>query len=161
MFCPSLYRWSIGNGCTVTRGVARAALPITWLLPASFSTPAAATSSPGCDDQRSGPADCRQPVVLNGRHIEPRRPLANWSRISFAPRNQRPLRWVATIAISALIIIFLPCDFYLLSFFFFSPNLSGRRLDVYHTWLCDVRVSRRNEAIDVRVSRARSASGRP
>jgi len=29
-------------------------------------------------------------------------------------------------------IIFLPCDF---SFFFFfsSPNLSGRRLDVYHT----------------------------
>ena len=31
-------------------------------------------------------------------------------------------------------IIFLPCDFYLLSFFFFSsPNLSGRRLDVYRT----------------------------
>ena len=33
-------------------------------------------------------------------------------------------------------IIFLPCDFYLLSIFFFfysSPNLSGRRLDVYHT----------------------------
>ena len=35
-------------------------------------------------------------------------------------------------------IIFLPCDFYLcffvLSFFLFSsPNLSGRRLDVYHT----------------------------
>ena len=34
-------------------------------------------------------------------------------------------------------IIFLPCDFYLsfllLSFFFSSPNLSGRRLDVYHT----------------------------
>ena len=31
-------------------------------------------------------------------------------------------------------IIILPCDFYLLSFFFFSsPNLSGRRLDVYHT----------------------------
>ena len=28
-------------------------------------------------------------------------------------------------------IIFLPCDFYLLSFF--SPNLSGHRLDVYHT----------------------------
>jgi len=27
-------------------------------------------------------------------------------------------------------IIFLPCDFYLL---FSSPNLSGRRLDVYHT----------------------------
>ena len=30
-------------------------------------------------------------------------------------------------------IIFLPCDFYLASFFFSSPNLSGRRLDVYHT----------------------------
>ena len=32
-------------------------------------------------------------------------------------------------------IIFLPCDFYLLSIFFFisSPNLSGRRLDVYRT----------------------------
>jgi len=33
-------------------------------------------------------------------------------------------------------IIFLPCDFYISSFFFFfsSPSLSGRRLDVYHTW---------------------------
>ena len=36
-------------------------------------------------------------------------------------------------------IIFLPCDFYLLSiflsifFFYSSPNLSGHRLDVYHT----------------------------
>ena len=32
-------------------------------------------------------------------------------------------------------IIFLPCSFYLLSIFLFfsSPNLSGRRLDVYHT----------------------------
>jgi len=31
-------------------------------------------------------------------------------------------------------IIFLPCDFYLLSSSFFSsPNLGGRRLDVYHT----------------------------
>jgi len=31
-------------------------------------------------------------------------------------------------------IIFLPCDFFLLSSSFFSsPNLSGRRLDVYHT----------------------------
>ena len=33
-------------------------------------------------------------------------------------------------------IIFLPCSFYLSSFFFFlfsSPNLSGRRLHVYHT----------------------------
>jgi len=32
-------------------------------------------------------------------------------------------------------IIFLPCGFFLLSsiFLFSSPNLSGRRLDVYHT----------------------------
>jgi len=31
-------------------------------------------------------------------------------------------------------IIFLPCDFCLSSSFFFSsPNLSGRGLDVYHT----------------------------
>jgi len=33
-------------------------------------------------------------------------------------------------------IIFLPCGFFLLSFFVFffsSPNLSGRRLDVCHT----------------------------
>ena len=29
-------------------------------------------------------------------------------------------------------ILFLPCDFYLLSSFFSLPNLSGRRLDVYH-----------------------------
>jgi len=30
-------------------------------------------------------------------------------------------------------IIFLPCDFFL-SFFYSSPNLSGHRLDVYHTF---------------------------
>ena len=32
-------------------------------------------------------------------------------------------------------IIFLPCNFYLLSIFYLFPlpNLSGRRLDVYHT----------------------------
>jgi len=30
-------------------------------------------------------------------------------------------------------IIFLPCDFFLLSFFLSSPNLSRRRLDVCHT----------------------------
>jgi len=30
-------------------------------------------------------------------------------------------------------IIFLPCGFFLLSFFYSSPNLSGRRLDVCHT----------------------------
>ena len=35
-------------------------------------------------------------------------------------------------------IIFLPCDFYLSSssssIFFSSPNLSGRRVEAYHTW---------------------------
>ena len=31
-------------------------------------------------------------------------------------------------------IIFLPRGFFLSSFFFSSPYLSGRRLDVYHTW---------------------------
>jgi len=30
-------------------------------------------------------------------------------------------------------IIFLPCNFFLPFFFFSSPNLSGHRLDVYHT----------------------------
>jgi len=30
-------------------------------------------------------------------------------------------------------IIFLPCGFFLSSFFLSSPNLSGHRLDVYHT----------------------------
>jgi len=30
-------------------------------------------------------------------------------------------------------IIFLPCNFYFLSSFFSSPNLSGHRLHVYHT----------------------------
>jgi len=31
-------------------------------------------------------------------------------------------------------IIFLPCNFFLSFFLFSSPNLSGRRLDVYHTF---------------------------
>jgi len=32
-------------------------------------------------------------------------------------------------------IIFLPCGFFLSSIFFYSsPNLGGRRLDVCHTW---------------------------
>jgi len=30
-------------------------------------------------------------------------------------------------------IIFLPCGFFLSIFFYSSPNLSGRKLDVYHT----------------------------
>jgi len=39
-------------------------------------------------------------------------------------------------------IIFLPCGFYLSSVFFSSPNLSGRRLDVYHTCTHDVALVR-------------------
>jgi len=35
-------------------------------------------------------------------------------------------------------IIFLSCGFYLSIFFFSSPNLSGRRMDVYHTSTHDV-----------------------
>ena len=36
--------------------------------------------------------------------------------------------------IMAALCLFLTCGFYLLSFFFFSsPNLSGCRLDVYHS----------------------------
>jgi len=44
----------------------------------------------------------------------------------------------------------LPCDFYLLSsiyllsFFYSSPNLSGRRLDVYHTFTHGVALVRMN-----------------
>ena len=36
-------------------------------------------------------------------------------------------------------IIFLPGDFYLSSFFLSLPNLSGRRLDVYHTPTAEIR----------------------
>jgi len=44
--------------------------------------------------------------------------------------------WLWSPYVIGQTIIFLPCDFYLSSSFFFffsSPNLSGRRLDVYHT----------------------------
>ena len=40
------------------------------------------------------------------------------------------------------LIIFLPCGFYLLSFFISSPNLSGRRSNVYHTSTHDVALVR-------------------
>ena len=47
-------------------------------------------------------------------------------------------------------IIFLPCDFYLsfflLLFFLSSPNLSGRRLDVYHTLAHGVALVRISDA---------------
>ena len=43
--------------------------------------------------------------------------------------------FTAALRIADVDIIFLPCGFFFLSSFFFlpSPNLSGRRLDVYHT----------------------------
>ena len=44
--------------------------------------------------------------------------------------------WLWSPYIIGQTIIFLPCSFYILSssfFFYSSPNLSGRRLDVYHT----------------------------
>ena len=41
-------------------------------------------------------------------------------------------RYHAKVICTLCAIIFLPCDFYLLSFFP-SPNLSCRKLDVYHT----------------------------
>jgi len=47
--------------------------------------------------------------------------------------NLCPIVMVALYGIG-LTIIFLPCGFFLSIFLFFSsPNLSGRRLDVYHT----------------------------
>jgi len=39
-------------------------------------------------------------------------------------------------------IIFLPRGFYLLSFFYSSPNISGRKLDVYRTSTHDVALVR-------------------
>jgi len=42
----------------------------------------------------------------------------------------RVLLWPPCVADA--VIIFLPCGFFLL-LFYSSPNLSGRRLDVYHT----------------------------
>ena len=48
------------------------------------------------------------------------------------PGVRRP-DWLWTPYVIGQTIIFLPCDFYLSSFFFSSPNLSGRRLDVYYT----------------------------
>jgi len=42
--------------------------------------------------------------------------------------------WLWPPCVADADIIFVPCDFYLLSIFFYSSsNFSGRRLDVYHT----------------------------
>ena len=53
-------------------------------------------------------------------------------------------------------IIFLPCDFYL-SFFFSSPNLRGRRLDVYHTLAHGANLECRSE---MRCTRLAANTGR-
>ena len=48
--------------------------------------------------------------------------------------NYRPITLLWSTYVIAQTIIFLPCDFYLLLLSFFSsPNLSGRRFNVYHT----------------------------
>ena len=53
--------------------------------------------------------------------------------VTTRPRTFDSLLWSPYVI--AQTIIFLPCDFYLSSFFFLfsSPNLSGHRLDLYHT----------------------------
>ena len=51
-----------------------------------------------------------------------------------AEEYERKKGWLWSPYVIGQTIVFLPCDFYLLSIFCFSsPNLSGRRLDVYHT----------------------------
>ena len=60
----------------------------------------------------------------------------HWFLSCLRRKSQNNLLWPLCVADAD--IIFLPCDFYLSSFlllpsFFSLPNLSGRRLDVYHT----------------------------
>jgi len=68
-----------------------------------------------------------------------RRPASNLSAISFEPASNQLAWWNLALIMLALCNradhYILPCGFYLSSFFllFSSPNLSGRRLDVYHT----------------------------
>ena len=62
-------------------------------------------------------------------------------KYGFSENIYRPPRYRETVVLVVLVffmaIIFLPCGFFLsifyLSIFFSSPNLSGHRLDVYHT----------------------------
>jgi len=61
----------------------------------------------------------------HGTYIGSQRSTQNQWRMA----NVRFLLWPPCVADAD--IIFLSCDFYLLSIFFSSPNLSGRRLDVY------------------------------
>jgi len=70
--------------------------------------------------------------------------MVNINGASFCPtwvgwwvnRGQGPLSYLWLPCVADADIIFLPCGFFLLlssAFFYSSPNLSGRRLDVYHT----------------------------
>ena len=53
-------------------------------------------------------------------------------RLGIGPHSSFNLLWPPCVADAD--IAFLPCDFYLsIVFFYSSPNLSGRTLDVYHT----------------------------
>jgi len=57
-------------------------------------------------------------------------PLAMWISVRFCDI----VSYYGLPYVIGQTIIFLPCDFCLYSFLLFSsPNLSGRRLDVYHT----------------------------
>ena len=67
-----------------------------------------------------------QGKINRGRHID--NPAGRHSiQLTTAHLHNPPMPYVIEHAI-----IFLPCDFYLVSFFSL-PNLSGWRLDVYHT----------------------------
>jgi len=65
----------------------------------------------------------------------------SWIRITIATLVRRALAEICAVPVLLVMaalwnrqaIIFLPCDFLLSSSSFSSPNLSGRRLDVYHT----------------------------
>jgi len=74
--------------------------------------------------------------VVNGHSFILNRQMAALVRRALAEVCTVPV----LLVMAALDIIFFPCGFFLLSFFLFlsSPNLSGRRLDVYHTSTHDV-----------------------
>ena len=70
--------------------------------------------------------------------LRPRSTVMSVSRVSQRPHVQTSRNVLYMLIMAALCnrgaIIFLPCSFFLSIFFFSSPNLSGRRLDVYHTF---------------------------